>query len=541
MNKTMKLFIFILIMILSITPTILIIGYERENINSKELSFSEEFEHNTFNIPDIQLNNIEIVIIFISILTFVIMLVNIILFLLPTVYIVPKWRLRLFLMIISLLIGFFLSWIVIYITNKYILISHNDSSNKHYYQSYIVRPVGTLEIDDDANISYKTYYGNDTDINTILIKSDNQVSLSNVTIHKRGNSSNVVSARTYGTNAGLLVLKDSALNLKNSTIETHATGATGIFATLDGSIINADMTTIETTGTESIGMSASLNGRINASNIKIKTSLSSSPAISSLRNGSVSVSGAIIETNAQNSAIFQTSGEVNIDTSTGDANASLIAYVDGNGKVKISNSQLKAAGIKGTEDSNDAGILIRKNVFNSNYKESANVNIYKSLLEIKKQSRVYSKAPMFVVQNNNAIINIEDTNFIYGSSNFLTTINNTRNTDKPMLVVLNATNQKIDGNIVTDRGTSLEINLSKSNLKGTINNKNEMKKITLYMTEDSLLELTGDSYITTIEDVDLSYSNIISNGYTLYYDKDLNKNLKGVTINLSDGGYIKGI
>ena len=158
MNKTMKLFIFILIMILSITPTILIIGYERENINSKELSFSEEFEHNTFNIPDIQLNNIEIVIIFISILTFVIMVVNIILFLLPTVYIVPKWRLRLFLMIISLLIGFFLSSIVIYITNKYILISQNDSSNKHYYQSYIVRPVGTLEIDDDANISYKTYY-----------------------------------------------------------------------------------------------------------------------------------------------------------------------------------------------------------------------------------------------------------------------------------------------------------------------------------------------------------------------------------------------
>lgn len=148
---------------------------------------------------------------------------------------------------------------------------------------------------------------------------------------------------------------------------------------------------------------------------------------------------------------------------------------------------------------------------------------------------------MFVVQNNNAIINVEDSTFIYGSSNFLTTINNTRNTDKPMLVVLNATNQKIDGNITTDRGTSLEINLNKSNLRGTINSKNETKKITLSLTVDSSLNLTGDSYVSVIDDLDPDFHNIISNGYTLYYDKDLNENLKGVTINLPDGGYIKGI
>lgn len=541
MNKTIKLFIFILIMILSIIPIILTIGYERENINSKELVFSEEFEHKIFNTPNIQLNKIEIFIISISILIFVMMAVSIILFLLPTRYAGPKWRSSMFFIFVSLLISFLLSWVVVYVTNKYILTSENDNANNHYYQSYIVRPVGILEIDEDTNISYKTYYGNDTDTNTVLIKSDNQVSLTNIAIHKRGDSSNVVSARTYGTNASVLVLKDSVLSLKNSTIETRATGATGLFATLDGAIINVDMTMIDTTGTESIGLSASLKGCINASNVKIKTSLSSSPAISSLRNGIVNVSGSIIETNAQNSAILQTDSEVNLDTSTGDANASLIAYVDSNGKVKISNSQLKAAGIKGTEDGNDAGILIRKNVFNSNYKESANVNIYKSSLEIKKQSRVYSKAPMFVVQNNNAIINVEDSTFIYGSSNFLTTINNTRNTDKPMLVVLNATNQKIDGNITTDRGTSLEINLNKSSLRGTINSKNETKKITLSLTADSSLNLTGDSYVSVIDDLDPDFHNIISNGYTLYYDKDLNENLKGVTINLPDGGYIKGI
>lgn len=541
MNKTMRLFIFILIMLLSIIPIILTIGYEKENINSKELVFSEEFEHKTFNMPNIQLNKIEIIIIVISMLVFVVMAINIILFLLPTRYIGPKWHIGLFFIFTSLLISLLLSWLVVYITNKYILISKNDNVNNRYYQSYIVRPVGVLEIDEDANISYKTYEGNDSDKNTVLIKSNNQVSLTNISIHKSGDSSNVVSSRTYGTNSSLLVLKDSVLNLKNSTIETSAKGATGIFATLDGAVINVDMTSIDTTGIESIGLSASLKGCINASNLKIKTSLSSSPAISSLRNGIVNVSGSIIETNAQNSAILQTDSEVNLDASTADANASLIAHIDGNGKVKIRNSQLKAAGIKGTEDGNDAGILIRKNVFNNDYKEGANVSIYKSLLEIKKQSRVYNKAPMFIVRNNNAVINIEDSTFIYGSSNFLTTINNTRKSDKPMLVVLNATNQKIDGDITTDRGTSLEINLNKSNLIGTINNKNEMKKITLSLTADSSLNLTGDSYVSVIVDLDTEFHNIISNGYTLYYDKDLNESLKGETITLKDGGQIKGI
>lgn len=541
MNKTMRLFIFILLMILSVVPIILIVGYEQENIKNRELVFTEEVENNTVTTPDIQLNKTEIIIITISIMVFVMMTLSIILFLLPNQYIGSKWRFYVSFFIASLLMSIILSIITVYVTNKYILMSSSMGSGNHYLQSYIVRPNGSLEINKDTSISYKNYYGKDNDTNTILIKSGNRVSLSNVLIYKRGDSSNVLSARTYGTNAGLLVLKESILNLNNSTIETNATGATGLFAALDDAIINVDMTTIDTTGTESVGLAASLNGCINASNIKIKTSLSSSPSISAIRNGIVNVTGAIIETNAQDSPIIDTDSEVNLDASTGDANASLIANIEGNGKVEINHSYLKAAGIKGSKDSVDTGILIRRNVFNSDYKESANISIYKSSLEIKKQSRAYKKAPMFIVQNNNAVIDIENSSFIYGSTNFLKTINNTRNTDKPMLVILNANNQKINGDIITDRGTSLEIHLTKSSLKGSINSKQEMKKITLSLTKDSILELTGDSYISTIEDLDSSYNNIISNGYTLYYDIKLNKELKGKTIDLKDGGYLKGI
>ena len=43
-----------------------------------------------------------------------------------------------------------------------------------------------------------------------------------------------------------------------------------------------------------------------------------------------------------------------------------------------------------------------------------------------------------------------------------------------------------------------------------------MKKITLTLDSSSAITLTGDSYVTSLEDEDSSYSNINFNGYKLY-------------------------
>ncbi len=49
--------------------------------------------------------------------------------------------------------------------------------------------------------------------------------------------------------------------------------------------------------------------------------------------------------------------------------------------------------------------------------------------------------------------------------------------------------------------------------------------------------VTGDSYVTTITDEDEDFSNIISKGHTIYYNKSDSRNssLGGKTIALSDG------
>ena len=59
--------------------------------------------------------------------------------------------------------------------------------------------------------------------------------------------------------------------------------------------------------------------------------------------------------------------------------------------------------------------------------------------------------------------------------------------------------------------------------EGSINTSNEAKEINLTLDSNSKIKLTGDSYVSTLEDEDTSYSNIDFNGYTLY--------VNGTTIN----------
>lgn len=55
-----------------------------------------------------------------------------------------------------------------------------------------------------------------------------------------------------------------------------------------------------------------------------------------------------------------------------------------------------------------------------------------------------------------------------------------------------------------------------SSIEGSINSSNEAKSITLKLSKNSKIKLTGDSYVTSLDDEDTSYKNIDFNGYKLY-------------------------
>ena len=70
---------------------------------------------------------------------------------------------------------------------------------------------------------------------------------------------------------------------------------------------------------------------------------------------------------------------------------------------------------------------------------------------------------------------------------------------------------------IRDSISKFEINLKEnSNLNGVINTDNTAKEIKLSLDTTSTLTLTGDTYVTELNDEDATYSNINLNGYKLY-------------------------
>ncbi len=79
------------------------------------------------------------------------------------------------------------------------------------------------------------------------------------------------------------------------------------------------------------------------------------------------------------------------------------------------------------------------------------------------------------------------------------------------------TNQEADGDMVIDSISTLTMNLKEKSLfNGKINSENSAKSIKLVLDKKSKIKLTGDSYISSLEDEDRSYDNIDFNGYKLY-------------------------
>lgn len=84
-------------------------------------------------------------------------------------------------------------------------------------------------------------------------------------------------------------------------------------------------------------------------------------------------------------------------------------------------------------------------------------------------------------------------------------------------VTLKMTKQTVTGNIVIDSISTLDMEMSEnSSYEGTINGENSAKSIALKLDSTSKIKLTGDSYVTSLDDADTTYSNIDFNGYKLY-------------------------
>lgn len=408
------------------------------------------------------------------------------------------------------------------ITNKFFL-SSND--NKITMNDNNVSYSAKYETLKDDDLSDETYESNTKDENTILVNGDVDVNMNNITVNKSGDSDGGDNTSFYGINSAILAKSGAIVIIKNSTINTNATGANGVFSyggssttnnsSNDGTTVTISDSTITTTKDNSGGIMTTGGGIMNAYNLIINTSGISSAAIRTDRGGGkVNVDGGTYTTTGQGSPIIYSTADIIVSNAKLIAKASEGIVIEGKNSVTLNNVTLTD-----TNNKLNGKSTTYKNIF-LYQSMSGDASNGTSSFTSKNSKITTNKGDTFYVTNTTAVINLENNTITNNDKNgaFLRIKKDSwgNSGSNGGNVTLKATNQLINGDIVIDSISTLTMNLKNSNFTGKINKSNSAKSIDLNIDKDTKIKLTGNSYVTSFTNEDASNSNIDFNGYKLY-------------------------
>ena len=269
------------------------------------------------------------------------------------------------------------------------------------------------------------------------------------------------------------------------------------------------------------GLDATYGGTINADNVTVSTAGNSCASLATDRGeGTVTAKNSTLSTKGTGSPVIYSTGKISISNTTGTASGSQMVVIEGKNSATVTNSKLTASGQGNRNNVDNSGIMIYQSMSGDASTGTGTFTAKNSTLSVSKNSSYYKKAPMFFVTNTNAVINLTNTKLSYGSNTLLSVKGTSewgQSGSNGGTVKLNASKQTLSGNISLDKLSTLTMKLNNSSTyTGTINAKNTAKKISLTLDSSSKIKLTGDSYVTSLNDADSSYSNIDFNGYKLY-------------------------
>ena len=399
----------------------------------------------------------------------------------------------------------------------------NGSNNTSYS--------ATKEITSATTITEGRFTSTNGDENAIMVSGEVTTDISNVTVTKTGDSDGGDNTSFYGTNSGVIAKDGATLNIENATITTEATGANGVFSyggsattsnsSSDGTTVNISYSKITTTKDNSGGIMITGGGIMNATDLEITTAGTSSAAIRSDRGGgTVNVDGGTYTTTGQGSPAVYSTANITVKNATLKATASEGVVIEGKNSVILDNVTLVD-----TNNKLNGQSTTYKNIF-LYQSMSGDADTGVAVFKASNSKITTNKGDTLYVTNTKATITLENNTIVNNDTtgNFLRVQKDSwgNSGSNGGDVTLNLTKQKVTGNIVADSISTLSMSLTNSSsYEGTVNKDNTAKMISLTLDKTSKLKLTGDSYITSLNNEDSSNSNIDFNGYKLYVNGSL--------------------
>lgn len=216
---------------------------------------------------------------------------------------------------------------------------------------------GATEITSKDSQSDKTYTSSESDQSAILVSTSDDVSITNPTVTKSGDSDGGDNCNFYGLNAAVLVKDWSNTTITGGDITSDAKGSNGVFSyggngrqngsSGDGTTVTISDTKIVTTGDGSGGIMTTGGGVTRASNLDITTSGQSSAAIRTDRGGgSVTVDGGTYTSNGLGSPAIYSTADISVSNATLTSNLSEGVCIEGLNSIKLENCDLTANNTK---------------------------------------------------------------------------------------------------------------------------------------------------------------------------------------------------
>ncbi|MBR0378630.1 MAG: hypothetical protein IJI04_09455 [Lachnospiraceae bacterium] len=389
---------------------------------------------------------------------------------------------------------------------------------------------GTIEITSADSQSGQTYSSSTADESALLISTSDEVTITNPTVTKTGDSDGGDNCNFYGLNAAVLVKDGSTTIITGGTITSDADGANGVFsyggnggqngASGDGTTVTIRDTTITTNGNGSGGIMTTGGGTTYAYDLNVTTGGQSSAAIRTDRGGgTVYVDGGTYTTSGLGSPAIYSTAEIHAADATLISNLSEGVCIEGLNSIELTDCDLTA---NNTKCNGNATFLDSIMIYQS---MSGDADSGTSHFTMTGGSLTSKNGHVFHVTNTNAVITLEGVTITNeDAENILLSVCDDGWSGGSNEATLNASAQKLTGAVKVGSNSTLALELTKDSafegsIDGSIINvkgetvSTDVGTVSVTLDSTSTWTLTGDSYVTEFNG---DASNVISNGFTLY-------------------------
>lgn len=370
----------------------------------------------------------------------------------------------------------------------------------------------------------QTFAATLTDESAVYVLNSGQLTLTNCTMTKTGDASDINNSSQYGINAGILATSASQVTISGGSVITNASGANGIFATGSGSAITMSNAVINASGEGAHGVDATYGGMITLQDVDITTTGASSSALATdFGGGTVTVTGGTIVASAtasgSHSAGIYSTGTISVTDATVRSDGDCGGVIDGANSIHLTNTSLTGA---------EHGFKLWKTAPASG---SATVTISGGNLNAGSGDDFYITGET----GNPASAQLSVSNgagITTGTGNIVNVINSST-------ASFSADDVTLEGDFFADETSTLSVQFQHASvLTGSAQNTG------ITMDGDCAWTVTANSVMTTVIDPDgisgMNVLNITGNGFNIHYDSSLAENeyLGGLTYSLVNGGIL---